>query len=322
MRGTPRIADGPATSPGTGRKLSPGVPRALRDWQEREWFGYVLILPCVALIALIVLYPVAQGIYLSFTNASVTSPIKDLVGFQNYQTLFGDSEFFTSLKNSVIITAWAVVLELVLGMGLALLLSQDVPGIRAFRSLTMASWVIPVIASVMMFQLMVQPHSGLFNIILDHVGLKSLDVYWFGSTTLAMPSVILMHVWRNVPFFGIALLAAIQGIPTDLFEAAELDGASPFARFRTIIVPATAPIAMIMVIIHVLWTFNNFEFVFLSTGGGPIDDTMVLPIYVYRQFWQNFQTGLAAAGGVVILLILLVFTIGYVLQARESGAPR
>jgi multiple sugar transport system permease protein len=311
--------DHPLAIAGARRRSGPGgTLGSILRWQEREWFGYALVLPGIALIALIVLYPVAQGIYLSFTNASVTSPVKDLVGFQNYNTIFADPEFSTALKNSVIITAWAVVLELVLGMGLALVLRQDVPGIRVFRSLTMASWVIPVVASVMMFQLMVQSGSGLFNIILDDIGLKRWDSYWFGNTSLAMPSIILMHVWRNAPFFGIALFAAMQGIPEDQYESAKMDGASAIGRFIFITVPGVAYVAMIMVIIHVLWTFNNFEFVFLSTGGGPMDDTLVLPIYVYRQFWQNFQTGIAAAAGVMILLILLVFTIGYVTQIRQT----
>lgn len=296
------------------------LPVWLRRIPEREWFGYVLVAPCVILIAVIVLYPVAQGINLSFTNAQLGSPIQLYIGVQNYQRLFADAEFTTALKNSVEITAIAVALELVLGMGLALLLQQDVPGIRIFRSLTMASWVIPTVATVMMFQLMVQPTFGLFNILLDHIGLKSLDSYWFGSLTLALPSVIMMHVWRNAPFFGIALYAAMQGISQDYYEAAAIDGASPLARFRYITLPGVAYVAMIMVIIHVLWTFNNFEFVYISTGGGPVDKTLVLPIFVYRQFWQNYQIGYAASAGVMILVVLLVFTILYVRQTREGEA--
>lgn len=310
-----------ANTVGVGRRSDPdGVFAAAWRAQERDWFGYVLSLPGLLLIALVILYPVAQGIVLSFTNANLLAPTRDFIGLQNYQQLFADPAFFTALGNSVVLTVVAVALELVLGMGLAMLLRQKVPGIQIFRSLTMASWVIPVVATVMMFNLMVLPGYGFFNIILDHLGIKSLDVFWFGDPRLAMPAIIMMHVWRNTPFFGIALYAAAQTISQELYEAAEMDGASAWARFRHITIPGVAYIAMIMVVIHVLWTFNNFDFVYIATGGGPVDTTLILPIYVYRQFWQSFQTGLAASGGVIILLVLLVFTILYVALSREREA--
>jgi ABC-type sugar transport system permease subunit len=313
------LRDRTVAAPRAERPLGPGgVLAAARNVQEHEWFGYVLALPGLVLIGLVVLYPVAQGIYLSFTNASLLNPARSLIGLQNYQQLFADPGFVTALVNSATLTVAAVVLELVLGMGLALLLHQKVPGIRFFRSITMVSWVIPVVATVMMFDLMVLPGYGFFNIIIDHLGLKQLDSFWFGNSYLAMPAVIMMHVWRNTPFFGIALFAGIQTIPQDQYEAAQIDGASALQRFRHITVPGVAYVAMIMVVLHVLWTFNNFDFVYIATGGGPVDATLVLPVYVYRQFWQNFQTGFASAGGVVIMLILITFTILYVAMVREK----
>jgi ABC-type sugar transport system permease subunit len=135
--------------------------------------------------------------------------------------------------------------------------------------------------------------------------------------TLAFPTIIVMHVWRNAPFFGIALFAAMQTIPQDHYEAAAIDGASAWQRFAYITLPGVAYVAMIMVVLHVLFTFNNFDFVYLSTGGGPVDTSMVLPVYVYLLFWQNYQVGLAAAAGVIIMAILLAFSIIYVAQVRE-----
>ncbi len=293
--------------------------------QDREWFGYVLALPALALIGLVVLYPVLQGIVLGFTNASTLNPgQQSFVGLQNFQTLFADTAFFNGLTgssaliNSVLLTVIAVVLELVLGMGLALLLRQKVPGIQFFRSITMASWVIPVVATVMMFNLMWLPKYGLVNIILGDLGLGRLNAYWFGNLNLAMPAVVIMHVWRNTPFFGIALFAGMQTIPSDQYEAAAIDGASTLQRFRHITLPGVAYIAMIMVIIHVLWTFNNFDFIYIATGGGPVNVTMVLPVYVYLQFWHNYTAGYAAAAGIVMLLMLLVVTIPYILTVRET----
>jgi ABC-type sugar transport system permease subunit len=288
--------------------------------REREWFGYVLALPALLLLGLVVLYPVVQGVLLSFTNASLLTPGRTFVALQNYQQLLADPTFGTALVHSVVLTAVAVGLELLLGMQLALLLRQKVPGIRVFRSVTMASWVLPIVASVMMFNLMVLPHSGLFNIILDHLGLRRWDTFWFGNLTLAFPTIILMHVWRNAPFFGIALFAAMQTIPQDYYDAAAIDGASARQRFVSITLPGIAYVAMIMVVLHVLFTFNDFNFVYLSTGGGPVDATMVLPVYVYLRFWQNFQVGLAASAGGIIMAILLMFSTLYVIQVREREA--
>jgi ABC-type sugar transport system permease subunit len=211
-----------------------------------------------------------------------------------------------------------VVLELVLGMGLALLLHEKVPGIHIFRSITMASWVIPVVATVMMFNLIWLPNYGLFNIVLRDIGLKQYNTYWFGNLNTAMPSIVIMHLWRNTPFFGIALFAAMNTIPNEQYEAAAIDGASAFSRFWRITVPGVAYVAMIMVIIHVLWTFNNFDFVYLSTGGGPVNATLVMPVYVYLQFWHNYTAGYAAAAGVIMMLMLLVVTIPYILTVKET----
>ncbi|MGH2391478.1 MAG: carbohydrate ABC transporter permease [Chloroflexota bacterium] len=327
----PKAPDHSGASDGTGLepKLQPGpIPRAVARVlraQDREWFGYILAVPALALIGLVVLYPVAQGIDLAFTNAGTLTPGQQTyVGFQNFQTLFADPAFYngfpgaSALVNSVTLTVIAVALELVLGTGLALLLRNKVPGIQFFRSVTMASWVIPVVATVMMFNLMWLPKFGLVNIVLGDIGLGRANTYWFGNLSLAMPAIIIMHVWRNTPFFAIALFASMQGIPSDQYEAAAIDGASWFSRFRHITVPGIAYVAMIMIIIHVLWTFNNFDFVYLSTGGGPINATMVMPVYVYLQFWHNYTAGYAASAGVVMLVMLLIVTIPYILTVRET----
>ncbi len=326
---SPSDRTGTTHGAGVEYKLRPGpaggaVATALR-LQDREWFGYVLALPALGLIGLVVLYPVVQGIILGFTNTGTLNPGQQtFVGLQNFQTLFADPTFVSgipgssALVNSVALTAVAVLLELVLGMGLALLLRRKVPGIQIFRSITMASWVIPVVATVMMFNLMWLPRYGLVNIVLKDIGLGQLGTYWFGNLNLAMPAIVIMHVWRNTPFFGIALFAAMQTIPSDQYEAAAIDGASALQRFRHITLPGVAYIAMIMVIIHVLWTFNNFDFIYISTGGGPVNATMVLPVYVYLQFWHNYTAGYAAAAGVVMMIMLLVVTIPYILTVRET----
>jgi ABC-type sugar transport system permease subunit len=175
----------------------------------------------------------------------------------------------------------------------------------------MSSWVIPVVATVVMFSFMAQAGYGFINMVLKSIGLGRLNIYWFGEKHVALPFIILLHLWRNVPFYGVAFLAAMQAIPKSYYDAAEIDGASPWKRFVHITLPGIRNMIIVMVTIHVLWTFNNFEFVFLATGGGPVNATEVLPVHVYRLSWRSFTIGYAASMGTVMLVILMIYFIIY-----------
>jgi ABC-type sugar transport system permease subunit len=163
---------------------------------------------------------------------------------------------------------------------------------------------------VIIFRFMVQPEYGFVNIVLGWFGLPTS--YWFGDPSTAFPLVVIMHVWRNVPFFAIALMAAMQSIPESLYEAAEMDGAGSLQKFRYVTLPQISYVSMIMIVLHVIYTFNNFDIVFLSTGGGPLGSTEVLATYVYKQAFQSYALGYAASIGVVMLVLLLAFTVVYV----------
>lgn len=279
--------------------------------KRESWLGLALVLPGVFLVAFIILYPTVTGIWTSFFEKSYLYPNQtEWVGLQNYKDLFSDPIFWTSLWHSVMLTASAVTLEYLFGLGLALALKRKVPGIQLFRSVTMVTWVLPVIVMVTIFNFMFQTDFGVINIVLGQLGLPTR--YWFGSPDLAMPLVIFMHVWRNAPFFAIALMASMMAIPDELYEAARMDGASALQQFRYITMPNIAYTSMIMIVLHVLYTFNNFDIIYLSTGGGPLNKTEVLATYVYKQaFFQN-MLGYGAAIGVVMLLIMSAFTIVYV----------
>ncbi len=275
------------------------------------WLGWGLLLPAALLMGVIILYPILDGILMSFQTRSFLQPdIREFAALANYRALVQDSVFWTALWNSAVLTGVSVALQFLLGLGLALLLKQKVPGIQIFRSITMVTWVLPVIVIVIIFNWLVQPGYGLVNLVLSSVGLPTN--YWFSSTTWAMPLIILMHVWKNAPFFAIALFAAMQSIPDDLYEAAEMDGASAVQQFRYITLPNISYVSMIMIVLHVLYTFNNFDFVWLSTGGGPLRTTEVLPTYVYKEAFQQYALGYAASIGVVMLIIMMTFTIVYI----------
>jgi multiple sugar transport system permease protein len=272
----------------------------------KESFGYALLFPALFVILGLNLYPTIEGIVTSFTNQSLIDPGKSAwIGLENYIKLLKDPVFQIALWHSLELTFSAVVLQVLLGLALAHLLIQNVPGIHFFRSIAMITWVLPIIASVVMFRFMTLPNYGLFNILLNKVGAGQLARNWFGDERWAFPLILIMHLWRNVPFYAIAFMAAMQAISADLYEAARIDGAAEWRQFWFITLPNLRYIILVMVVLHVTFTFNNFDFVFLSTGGGPVNATEVLPTYIYKQAWNGYALGYASAGGVIMLLILV-----------------
>lgn len=285
--------------------------RQFTSLSKETWLGWGLLAPAAVLMSVIIIYPILDGILTSFQVRSMLRPDERLfIGLQHYRSMFADGVFWTALSNSALLTGTAVALQYLLGLGLALLLKQKVPGITIFRSITMVTWVLPVIVIVITFNWLVQPGFGIVNLVFAELGLPT--DYWFANTTTAMPLIVLMHVWKNAPFFAIALFAAMQSIPSDLYEAARMDGANAIQQFRYITLPNISYVSMIMIVLHVLYTFNNFDFVWLSTGGGPLRTTEVLPTYVYKQAFQQYLLGYAASVGVVMLIIMLTFTVIYV----------
>lgn len=283
--------------------------------------GWFLILPTLIIMAVFTVYPLAEGLRLAFTNMHLLRRTSDFVGLANFERLLSDEVFWLSLRHSIELTVVVVVLQLVFGLILALAMNQDLPGMGVFKSIIMASWVIPVAATVIMFKFMAQPDVGLLNIILRLAGFEELGRYWLGDPDVAFPFIMALHLWRNVPFYGVAFLAAMQAVPQSFYEAAEIDGANAWQRFRHVTLPGIRNMIVVMVTIHVLWTFNNFDFVFLATGGGPVNKTDVLPVYVYRQSWNSYTVGYASSIGTIMFIILMIYFVVYirVLERREIG---
>jgi ABC-type sugar transport system permease subunit len=278
----------------------------------RKQQGILLILPALIVMGVFTVYPLLEGIRIAFTNKHFLKEGVEFVGLQNFIRLLSDDIFWVSLYHSVILTAVVVFLQFVFGLILAWAMSQKLPGMSWFKSIIMASWVIPVAATVILFKFMAQPDIGLINIILKSIGLEELNRYWLGDPDVALAFIMLLHLWRNVPFYGVAFLAAMQAIPKSYYEAAEIDGAGAWNRFWYITLPGIRSMVIVMVTIHVLWTFNNFDFVYLATGGGPVNATDVLPVYVYRQCWNSYTIGYGASIGTVMLLLLMLYFIAFI----------
>lgn len=304
-----------ATNTGSARTGRYG--EEFRDLLSETWLGYALILPATILLAAIIIYPTLRGIQLAFFEASLLRPGQEtFVGLEHFGTMIGDGVFRTALWQTVLLTGVAVSIQYILGLSLAVVLKEKLPGISFFRSISMVSWVLPIIVMVILFRFLVQTGFGPVNVVFGQLGLPTR--YWFGDPDTAFPMIVLMHVWRNVPFYALALMASMNAIPNEQYEAASLDGAGPLQRFRHVTLPQISYVSMIMIVLHVIFTFNNFDIVFLSTGGGPLGSTEVLATYVYKTAFESYALGYAASMGVVMLVIMIVFTVAYV-KLEETG---
>lgn len=295
------------------------MPLTRREKRE-VLVGYLVLLPVFITFILIILYPTLKAFYESLTNASIFVSEPSFIGLKNYRTILTDTKFFMALLRSLILVVSAVVLQYVLGLILALLLNEELKGLRWVKFVIMIPWVIPVAATVVMFDWMVSPSYGLFNMILSRIGLISLTRYWFGDENFAFPLIIIMHLWRNMPFYAITLYAGIKAIPLYLYEAAEMDGATWWQQFWAITLPNLRYPSMIVIVLHVLWTFNNFDFIYLSTGGGPVGRTEVLATYVYQMAWNFYEYGLASAMGILMMILMMIFSIFYIILVRSDNS--
>lgn len=279
---------------------------------SRNLLGYLLVLPILIVVLGVTLYPTLDGVRLAFTDASLLNPgAVRYIGLENFTRLFSSDIFWVVLGHSLLLTVVAVTIQFVLGLILAHLLATDIPGMQVFRSVAMVTWVLPIIATVVMFKFMAAADYGFFNLLLTQLGLGDLTRYWFGDRTYAFVLIVIMHVWRNVPFYAVAFMASMQAIPVQLYEAARIDGASSWAQLRYVTLPNLRYIIQVMVILHITFTFNNFDFIYLSTGGGPVNATEVLPTFAYEQAWEGYALGYGAASGVIMLVVLVGVTILY-----------
>ena len=285
----------------------------------RKQQGILLILPALVVMGVFTVYPLLEGVRIAFTNKHFLKEGVEFVGLQNFIRLLSDEIFWISLYHSVTLTVVVVFLQFLFGLILAWAMTQNLPGMSWFKSIIMASWVIPVAATVILFKFMAQPDIGLINLVFKAIGFEELNRYWLGDPGVALAFIMLLHLWRNVPFYGVAFLAAMQAIPKSYYEAAEIDGAGAWHRFWYITLPGIRNMVIVMVTIHVLWTFNNFDFVYLATGGGPVNATDVLPVYVYRQCWNSYTIGYGASIGTVMLLLLMLYFIVFIkLSERDD----
>ncbi|HOO33451.1 MAG TPA: sugar ABC transporter permease [Thermotogota bacterium] len=286
--------------------------------KKRAMTGYLVMIPVLLVFAILIFYPAVRAFFDSFTDYSLFTPIPTFIGMDNYHTVLADIEFWQLFGRTLLLVFFSVALQYILGMSLALLLNEELRGMKWVKYIIMIPWVIPVVSTVVMFDWMMLPKYGLFNMILSAIGLGDLTRYWFGDPSFAFGIIIMMHVWRNMPFYAITLLAGLKSIPKGYYEAAQIDGANTVQCFFGITLPQLKYPSMIVIVLHVLWTFNNFDMIYLSTGGGPVGSTEVLSTRVYETAWTNYEYGKASAIGILMMILMLIFSLVYIRLVRSD----
>lgn len=282
--------------------------------------GLVLILPSVLLFLGLLLYPLCYVVYTSFFARHLLAPEGDFVGLKNYLDLFRNSEYWKALGRSIFWAGSTVSLQTVLGTAVALLLHQAFTGRSVARGLILFPYMVPIISVTLTWTLMYSVLYGVINYLLLEAGLIQAPVAWLASVQSAMASVVLVGVWKYFPFVVIVVLARLQTIPQDLYEAARIDGASRWALFTDITLSQLRNVLFIIILLRSIWMFNNFEVIFLLTGGGPLRATMTLPILVYEETFGAYNLGKGAAiATTMFLFLLLVMTLYFRLFKREEG---
>jgi multiple sugar transport system permease protein len=325
-----RLRGGSSRPPGAEATALPALPVvaisvpgviARRPWRlDHETLGgMALLVPTVLILVGIVLYPFCYAIWLSLTDKAVGSAGR-FVGLANFRYVLAWPQFSAALVNTAVFTVCAVAIKFVLGMAVALVLNQQIRGRNFFRAFLLLPWVMPAFVVYLVWRWLFDPLSGFINHALLDLGLLHTPMAFLSDRSTAMASVIVAHAWRAFPFFAISFLAGMQTIPQELYDAAQVDGASHWQRFRHITLPGLYQIIGVVVLLSTIWTANAFEPVYLLTGGGPSDATMVYTMLVYVMGMVNLRLGEAAAVSTLFLplLIGLVLVVTILLHRKAA----
>lgn len=280
--------------------------------REEMLFGYAALIPYLAGFLIFVAGPLAYSLWLSFTQYNILQPPVP-VGLENYAALFEDPLMWKSLQNTAVYSLVSVPLQVVLGYALALMLNQKVQGLSAWRTIYYVPAVVPIVASAYLFSYLFNVDTGLVNLLLKMV--KITGPNWFGSPDWALRTFIIMNLWVSGGGM-IVYLAALQGVPTALYDAAKIDGANGWQRLWAVTVPMTSPALLFMFMIGIIGSFQVFTSVFIITSGGPVNATLMYVLYLYRHGWSYLQMGYASA--LAWVLFAIIFGLTY-LSLRVSG---
>ena len=294
--------------------MSSGAPSLEKRY---AMLGAVLIAPTVLVFCAVILYPLVSAIYLSLFSIYTPTLAGEWVGVDNYSALLASGDFWNAVLNTLIWTVGTLTLQLVCGVAVALLLNQTIVFRSLARSLILFPYFLSTVVAVLVWRWLFNDLYGILNHTLLVAGLIDAPVNWLGEMPNAMISIILVGAWKYFPFVVIAVLARLQSIPEQLYEAATIDGASPFQCFTDITLPQLRDVLVVIVLLRAIWDFKEFDLIYLMTGGGPVKATQTLSLLVYEEAFRLNRMGMASSYAVAMMLVLLGFTLLYLRQTNR-----
>jgi ABC-type sugar transport system permease subunit len=313
----PGSEGGVATVAAAGAKRRTGsYSLAARDRR----FGYGLVAPAVIVLLAITAFPLVYNIWNSFHHVDYLFPaaLGTFAGVDNYKEMFTGGQFLPSLYRTLGFTAVSVTVEFAIGMALALALSRKFHGRPIVRAAILIPWAVPTVVSGLLWKSMFDPQNGFVNYILTELHLPLAHTTWLGQTWTAWGAILVADAWRNIPFVALLLLAGLQVIPRDVYEAAKIDGASTLRTFRRITLPMLKPAIMVALIFRTLSSFLIFDVIYAMTNGGPGDSTQVLAYLNWFSMFSESNYGLGAAISVALMVISLIIAAIYVTAFRTE----
>jgi len=271
-----------------------------------------LLLPALLCVVGLIGYPMYLVVSMSFREGlgiNFMNPSSSRFGLKNYCAVLSDPATWHSTMITLIYTAGSILPAFMIGLGLAVLLNQHFPGRRVMRGLAMLPWAVPSVLTSIAFLWLLDASYGVVNYLLRLSGLVTHDIAWFSASQTALLAVTLPTIWKSFPFFTLTFLAAMQGIPAELYEAAKIDRANRWERFRYITWPGVRGPAVLALVLNSLWAFREFDIIFVTTGGGPARATETLGIRAYLDAFSYFKVGEAAVLGMLMLALALIFVL-------------
>ena len=281
------------------------MKQKLKSYNAQTYLAYALIAPAALYIVLIVAWPLLETIRLSFTNSSLAG--EDYVGFENYQKMLSSKKFNGIVTRTFVWMFFSVSLKLIIGLIGAVLLNANLKGRSIFRVLVMPPWVVPIAIGMLGWLWLYNGYFGILAGVGMRTGILDGPFGFLAYKQSAFISTIIADVWVGTPMVTVFFLAAMQGVPRDLYEAAYCDGASRWDRFFKITLPQITPVIITMSLLSAIWTFNSFEIIWILTEGGPRGSTTTLIIDTYKQALGNYKFGRGAARAVVVMILLMLF---------------
>lgn len=301
-----------ASRPAASNKPDVGGKTPVRTGRRPWNLGYWFVAPTAITVLGVIIFPLFYSLYLSLQKYTLTAP-DDIrfIGLKNYTDLIQSSGFWDVLTRTITFTMISVLLTMGLGLGFALILSQEFRGRGVFRTLLLIPWVIPAVVVGIAWEWIFNSNYGILNGLLAQAGLLSYNQPWLGDPNTAMPAVVVAKVWKEVPFAALLFLAGLQTIPTDLYEVSRIDGAGAWQSFRHITLPLLRPIFLVVIVIETMWTFRVFDIIFVMTNGGPMDTTNMAAFYTYQVTFKYLDIGLGSALAYVVTAVIVAASLVY-----------